>query len=168
MNMRTNGRRAQGEALPKFERTGLPDTVRHGTIFPVVTLSKWRRGWRIKHPKAVTKPRTIRTSSPVSGILPGIYPVLGAWVGSQRKRPHCAFLGLALLCGYPIRLGLSKPRIHTMIFTFLIASSACRLADLRRIRTITAVADTEAQARIALAGLPLVFMSRTPTGRAQA
>ncbi|MCX7132420.1 hypothetical protein [Aeromonas sp.] len=168
MNIRTNGRTAQGEALPKSNRTGLPDTVRHGTISPVVTLSKWRRGWRIKHPKAVTKPRTIRTSSPVSGILPGIYPVLGAWVGSQRKRPHCAFLGLALLCGYPIRLGLSKPRIHTMIFTFLIASSACRLADLRRIRTITAVADTEAQARTALAGLPLVFMSRTPTGRAQA
>ncbi|HHQ4922376.1 TPA: hypothetical protein ACSP33_000007 [Aeromonas veronii] len=55
-----------------------------------------------------------------------------------------------------------------MIFTFLIASSACRLADLRRIRTITAVADTEAQARIALAGLPLVFMSRTPTGMAKA
>ena len=51
-------------------------------------------------------------------------------------------------------------------FTFLIASSACRLADLRRIRTVTAVADTEAQARAALAGLPLVFLSRTPTGRA--
>ncbi|CAJ1766013.1 hypothetical protein IIDPJIOB_02215 [Aeromonas veronii] len=168
MMMKPMGRTAQGEALPKFSRTGLPDTVRHGTIFPVVTLSKWRRGWRIKHPQAVTKPRTIRTSSPVSGSLPGIYPVLGAWVGSQRKRPHCAFLGLALLCGYPIRLGLSKPRIHTMIFTFLIASSACRLADLRRIRTVTAVADTEAQARIALAGLPLVFLSRTPTGRAAA
>lgn len=166
--MKPMGRTARGEALPKFSRTGLPDTVRHGTIFPVVTLSKWRRGWRIKHPQAVTKPRTIRTSSPVSGSLPGIYPVLGAWVGSQRKRPHCAFLGLALLCGYPIRLGLSKPRIHTMIFTFLIASSACRLADLRRIRTVTAVADTEAQARIALAGLPLVFLSRTPTGRAAA
>ncbi len=146
----------------------LSDSVQRGTIFPVATLSKWRRGWRIKHPQAVTKPRTIRTSSPVSGSLPGIYPVLGAWVGSQRKRPHCAFLGLALLCGYPIRLGLSKPRIHTMIFTFLIASSACRLADLRRIRTVTAVADTEAQARIALAGLPLVFLSRTPTGRAAA
>ena len=53
-------------------------------------------------------------------------------------------------------------------FTFLIASSACRLADLRRIRTVTAVADTEAQARAALAGLPLVFLSRTPTGRAAA
>ena len=53
-------------------------------------------------------------------------------------------------------------------FTFLIASSACRLADLRRIRTISTVADTEAQARAALAGLPLVFLSRTPTGRAAA
>ncbi len=168
MMMKPMGRTAQGEALPKFSRTGLPDTVRHGTIFPVVTLSKWRRGWRIKHPQAVTKPRTIRTSSPVSGSLPGIYPVLGAWVGSQRKRPHCAFLGLALLCGYPIRLGPSKPRIHTMIFTFLIASSACRLADLRRIRTISAVADTEAQARAALAGLPLVFVSRRPSGEVAA
>ena len=162
------GLTAQGEPLPKFQDVGLSYSVRHGTIPPVATLSKWRHGWRIKHPQAVTKPRTIRTSSPVSGSLPGIYPVLGAWVGSQRKRPHCAFLGLALLCGYPIRLGLSKTRIHTMIFTFLIASSACRLADLRRIRTVTAVADTEAQARIALAGLPLVFLSRTPTGRAAA
>ena len=53
-------------------------------------------------------------------------------------------------------------------FTFLIASSACRLADLRRIRIVSAVADNEAQARAALAGLPLVFLSRTPTGRAAA
>ncbi|MGL6379005.1 host cell division inhibitor Icd-like protein [Aeromonas hydrophila] len=55
-----------------------------------------------------------------------------------------------------------------MIYTFLIPHSrTCRLADLRRIRTISAVADTEAQARIALAGLPLVFLSRIPTGRAK-
>ena len=59
--------------------------------------------------------------------------------------------------------------ITPMIFTFLIQRSrACRVADLPHIRTITAVADTEAQARIALAGLPLVFLSRTPTGRAAA
>ena len=163
------GLTAQGEPLPKFQVVGLSDSVRQGTIPPVVTLSKWRRGWRIKHPQAETEQRTIRTSSPISGTLPGIYPVLGAWVGSQRKRPHCAFLGLALSCGYPIRLGLSKPRIHTMIFTFLIQRSrACRVADLPHIRTVSAVADTEAQARIALAGLPLVFLSRTPTGRAAA
>ncbi len=162
------GLTAQGEALPKFKRAGLSDNVRDGTMRVATTLDKWRHGWRIRHPQAVTKPRTIRTSSPVSGSLPGIYPVLGARIGSQRKRPHCAFLGLALSCGYPIRLGLSKPRIHTMIFTFLIASSACRLADLRRIRTISAFANNEAQARAALAGLPLVFVSRRPSGEVAA
>lgn len=58
--------------------------------------------------------------------------------------------------------------VTSKVFTFLIASSACRLADLRRIRTVTAVADTEAQARAALAGLPLVFVSRRPSGEVAA
>ena len=53
-----------------------------------------------------------------------------------------------------------------MIFTFLIQRSrACRVADLPHIRTVSAVADTEAQARAALAGLPLVFLSRTPSNK---
>ena len=64
---------------------------------------------------------------------------------------------------------LNHERVQAMIYTFLIQHSrTCRLADLRRIRTITAVADTEAQARAALAGLPLVFLSRTPSGRTAA
>lgn len=54
------------------------------------------------------------------------------------------------------------------VFTFLIASSACRLADLSRIRTISTAADTEAGARAALAGLPLVFVSRRPSGEVPA
>ena len=56
-----------------------------------------------------------------------------------------------------------------MIYTFLIPHSrACRLADLRRIRTVSTTAHTEAQARANLPGLPLVFLSRTPIGRAAA
>lgn len=157
------GRTAQGEALPKFNRTGLPDTVRHGTISPVVTLDKWRHGWRIRHPQAVTHVGKSVPLSPISGTLPGIYPVLGAWVGSQRKRPHCACLREHCLAATRSALRQLHVGITQMTFTFMIASSACRLADLRRIRTITAVADTEAQARIALAGLPLVFLSRTPS-----
>ena len=48
------------------------------------------------------------------------------------------------------------------IFTFLIQRPrACRLAELRRIRTVCIIANTESQARAALAGLPLVFLSRT-------
>ena len=169
MNLIPVGLDAQGGALPKFNQVGLPDAVGDGTISPVTTLSKWRHDWRIKHPQAETEQRTIRTSSPISGTLPGIYPVLGAWVGSQRKRPHCA-VPLFRHCFAATRSALfNEQGIPQMIFTFLIQHSrTCRLADLRRIRTVTAVADTEAQARIALAGLPLVFLSRTPSGRAAA
>lgn len=167
MNFPLYGRAPHGEALPTIPGRGrkmiLRDTIRHGKILFVATLDKWRHGWRTRHPQAVTQVRTIRTSSPISGALPGIYPVLGAWVGSQRKRPHCAFP----TCGAVLRLPdppILKQVLESilMIYTFLISQRACRLADLRRIRTITAVADTEAQARAALAGLPLVFLSRTP------
>ena len=154
--------------LPNFA-IGLSDSVRHGTIPPVATLDKWRHGWRTRHPPAETAQRTNRASSPISGTLPGIYPILGAWVGSQRKRPHCA-VPLFRHCLAATRSALfNEQGIPQMTFTFLIQRSrACRVADLPHIRTITAVADTEAQARIALAGLPLVFLSRTPTGRAAA
>ena len=121
-----------------------------------------RTGWRTTHPQAATKPRTMRIHSPVTGTLPVISKYLGAWVVSQRKRPRCAFLGLALVCCYPIRLGLSKPRILIMVYTFLIAATRCRIAEHQRIRTISAVANTETEARARLTGLPLIFMSRTP------
>ena len=147
----------------------LSDSDRNGTMRAAATLDKWRHGWRIRHPQAETEQRTIRTSSPISGTLPGIYPILGAWVGSQRKRPHCA-VPLFRHCLAATRSALfNEQGIPQMTFTFLIQRSrACRVADLPHIRTISAVADTEAQARAALAGLPLVFLSRTPTGRAAA
>ena len=87
-----NGRQAQGEALPA--------AVRRGTIHPAGGLDTHRQGWRIRHPQAMTKPRTICTISPIFGLMPEVYPVLGAWVGSQRKRPHCALV----LCGAVLRL----------------------------------------------------------------
>ncbi|MGL5288447.1 MAG: hypothetical protein ACRC9N_03015 [Aeromonas sp.] len=55
-----------------------------------------------------------------------------------------------------------------MIYTFLIAPRACRLADLPRIRTVSAFAQSEAQARSYLSGLPLVFVSRTHPPRGEA
>lgn len=141
---------------------GLPNESQTATVLDVATLSKWQQGWRIKQPQAVTKPRTIRHYSPNFQHPAGDLSILGAWVGSQRKRPHCAFLGLALLCGYPIRLGLFKPRITPMIYTFLIATNRGRIADFQRIRTISAFAKSETEARQRLSGLPLVFLSRSP------
>lgn len=124
MNMRTNGRNAQGEVLPKFNLMDLPDNVQHGTIFPVVTLDKWRHGWRIRHPQAVTHVGKSVSLSPISGTLPGIYPVLGAWVGSQRKRPHCACLREHCLAATRSALRQLHVGITKMIFTFLIAPRA--------------------------------------------
>jgi hypothetical protein len=154
MPFQINAILSQGISLPNENQTA--------TILSVATLSKWQQGWRIKHPQAMTKPRTIRLYSSITGTLPVIRSYLGAWVGSQRKRPHCAFLGLALLCGYPIRLGLFKPRITPMIYTFLIATNRGRIADFQRIRTISAFAKSETEARQRLSGLPLVFLSRSP------
>ncbi len=154
MKTKNNGLLAQGIGLPKFSQT---DKVQG-----VAGLDTQQQGWRIRHPQAMTKPRTIRIYSSITGTLPVIRSYLGVWIGSQRKRPHCAFLGLALSCGYPIRLGLSKPRVISMIYTFLIATNRGRIADFQRIRTISAFAKSETEARQRLAGLPLVFMSRSP------
>ncbi len=49
------------------------------------------------------------------------------------------------------------------IFTFLLAAHGCRVAELPRIRTVSTTAHTEDEARAHLPGLPLVFLSRTPS-----
>ncbi len=48
-------------------------------------------------------------------------------------------------------------------FTFLLAAHGCRVAELPRIRTVSTTAHTEDEARAHLPGLPLVFLSRTPS-----
>ncbi len=126
--------------------------------FPLVTGT----GWRISHPQAVKTEGKFVSHSPITGAMPVISKYLGAWVGSLRKRPHCAFLLSALTCGYPIRLRSLRQKVLIMIYTFLIAATRGRIADVQRIRTISAVANTETEARARLTGLPLIFMSRTP------
>ena len=153
--------------LPIFA-IGLYEDARGGTIRAVATLDKWRHGWRIRHPQAATTQRQSALISRDFGHRAGDLSSFGAWVGSQRKRPGCALsVGrcLAATRSASVKITEALP----MIYTFLIQHSrTCRLADLRRIRTVSTVAHTEAEARIALAGLPLVFLSRTPTGRAAA
>lgn len=121
-------------------------------------------GWRIRHPQAATHVGKFVSLSPISGLLPEIYPVLGAWVGSQRKRPHCACLREHCLAATRSALRQLHVGITQMIFTFLIATHG-KFSDLHRIRTISAVADTEAQARANLPGLPLVFVARIPNAK---
>lgn len=77
---------------------------------------------------------------------------------------------LASFCGSDNLLTLEAAIMATIptlavskTYTFLIAPRSCRLAELRRYRTVSTVACTEAEARSHLAGLPLVFLSRRPT-----
>ena len=193
MTMNTHGLTAQGEALPKFSRTGLPDTVRHVRICLAAAKSAAGR----RNPSLHIAPTHalawffVGARSPLLGELLA-YPVGGpccvmvARAGQPRGWPvsMCAgiptparatTMGVGTLVGSENLSHIEAAIMATVptpvvskLFTFLIAPRPCRLADLRRIRTVTAVADTEAQARAALAGLPLVFVSRRPSGEVAA
>ena len=149
-----NGRKAQGGALPA--------TARHGTIHPAGGLDTHLHGWRIRHPQAVTRHRKICNHFPIPGNLPGIYLYLGAWVGSQRKRPHCAVPMSGTVLRLPDPPCRIQTRNHPMIYTFCVTRSRGPIAALPAIRTVSVYATNEAQARTRLAGLPLVFLSRCP------
>ena len=188
-----NGLIAQGEALPKFKQAGLSDSVRQGTIRPATAKSVAEIGVsKLKlEPTHALAWFFVGTRSPFLGALLA-YLVGGAcrvmavraraskealvsFFTSYANLVRAATRRLASFCGSNKLLKKEAAIMATVptpvtskVFTFLIASSACRLADLRRIRTVTAVADTEAQARAALAGLPLVFVSRRPSGEVAA
>lgn len=47
-----------------------------------------------------------------------------------------------------------------MLYSFVVAYPGTAIASLRRVRRVTAVAKSEAEARAALAPLPLLFTGR--------
>lgn len=144
---------------------GLPNDSQTAKVSSVGTLSKWRQGWRIKHPQAVTELGQCKSIPPISSTLLGIYLFLGAWVGSQRKRPHCACLARHCFAATRSAIVSMSYGLPTMIYTFLITANRGRIADIQRIRTISVSAANEQAARCALPGLSLVFISRSPAGR---
>ncbi len=146
-----------------LQGTGLPKISQSATISNVAGLDTQLHGWRIRHPRAVkTNGQSVNHSS-IAGFKSAIHTSFGAWVGSLRKRPNCAIP----LVGTVLRLPdppLAKNDQWTlkMIYTFLISANRGRIADIQRIRTISAFAKSETEARQRLAGLPLIFMSRSP------
>ena len=71
-------------------------------------------------------------------------------------------MGSVLRLPDPPYVLITYGHLNIMIYTFLIAASRGRIADISRVRTISAFAKSEQEARARLSGLPLVFMSRTP------
>ena len=166
----------QGLARPEFSLrwllTPLLDVIdlcslaQRGTFNLVNGLDTRLQSWWTRHPQAVTN--TGKFDVPLLPILEAVnglfvsYQFWVAWVGSQRKRPQRAFL--CWHCRAATRstcVPLTQGN-KLMIYTFLIAGGCQKLSELKRIRTITVSAQTEAQARKQLLGLPLVFISQSP------
>ncbi|MFQ2909173.1 ash family protein [Aeromonas allosaccharophila] len=77
---------------------------------------------------------------------------VGTLVGSE----YLSTIEAAIMATIPT-LATSK------VFTFLLAAHGCRVAELPCIRTVSTTAYSEDEARAHLPGLPLVFLSRTPS-----
>ncbi|WP_279450333.1 ash family protein [Aeromonas dhakensis] len=182
------GLTAQGEALPKFQGVGLSHNVQRSTI----PLAAAKSVAEIGVSESVLEPTHalawffVGTRSPFLGALlaylvGSAYRVMAARaralqgaldpkVSSYANLVRAVTRRLASICGSDNLLTLEAAIMATVpapalpkIFTFLIQRPrVCRLAKLRRIRTIAIIANTEAQARANLPGLSLVFMSRTP------
>ena len=127
-------------------------------VFGLIT----RTGWRINHPQAVKTNGQSVPYSQSNRLMRLQHHIWGHGSGAKENAPAVPFRWSALICGYPIRHWFSTNGILNMIYTFLIAATRGRIADVQRIRTISAVANTETEARARLTGLPLIFMSRTP------
>ena len=157
MVFQTNARQAQDFGLPNESQTA--------KVQNVAGLDTQQHGWRIRHPHALTELGKFVPHSLITDFMPVIYPVLGAWVGSQRKRPH--FACLARQCRAATRSAIVSLSygLSIMIYTFLITANRGRIADIQRIRTISVSAANEQAARCALSSLSLVFLSRSPAGR---
>lgn len=120
---------------------------------------------RISHPQAerhVGKEADIHSQSKCLTWRLSIL-ILGHGSGAKENAPaELAYVGSDLRLPDPPYAINTYGNLIIMIYTFLIAASRGRIADINRVRTISAFAKSEQEARARLSGLPLVFMSRTP------
>lgn len=167
----------------------LSDTVRHGKIFNATAKSVAGRG----NPELNSAPTHalawffVGTRSPLLGALlaylvGGVCCVMVARAGQLSGWPvSSGFAGISTparatamsvetlvgseyLSNSEAAIMATIPTLATSkIFTFLLAAHGCRVAELPRIRTVSTTAHTEDEARAHLPGLPLVFLSRTPS-----
>ncbi|HDX8348492.1 TPA: ash family protein [Aeromonas veronii] len=172
----------------------LSDTARHGKIFTATAKSVAGRG----NPELNSAPTHalawffVGTRSPLLGALlaylvGGVCCVMVARAGQLSGWPvSSGFAGISTparatamsvetlvgseyLSNSEAAIMATIPTLATSkIFTFLLAAHGCRVAELPRIRTVSTTAHTEAEARTNLPGLPLVFLSRTPSKGAAA
>ncbi|MFH7564528.1 hypothetical protein [Oceanimonas smirnovii] len=88
----------------------------------------------------------------------------GARIGAKRldRKAPSRVPAWAHVLRLPIHPVLNFKQGIDMLYQFLICSPGHKLAELSRIRIVSAFGRTEAEARAHLAGPHLVFLSRTP------
>lgn len=121
---------------------------------------------RIRHPQAVRPKATERLITPYSATLALAF-IQNAVFGGMGREPKKTPPSVPCFGGHGLaatRSALSKPKdkVFNMIYTFIIAQPWQKIAQLKRVRTVSAFGRTEAEARRAFKGLPLVLKSRTP------
>lgn len=165
----------QGLAHPQFSQSwlltpfvdtiGLCSLAQRGTFEHVNGLSTRLQRWWIKHPTT----QRLTGQSVFTRILSNTIDLSGACVpnsgldgGAKNALNPQSVPVHSLLCALLSTCVLNSQENKLMIYTFLIAGGCQKLSDLKRIRTITVTAQTEAKARKQLLGLPLVFISQSP------
>ena len=145
----------QGIGLPKFSQT---DKVQN-----VAGLDTQQHGWRIRHPHALTELGKSASHSLITDFTPVIYSVFGKHgSGAKETASPCACLRRHCLAATRSAIASLSYGAIPMIYTFCITRSRGPIAALTAIRTVSVYATTESEARTRLAGLPLVFLSRSP------
>lgn len=132
-------------------------------IIVVAGLDTQQPGWRIRHPQAVSQPGKCIAPSSFQQVIYLLDNDLGCGSGTKPldgKTPSRVLVGARLEVARSALMKITRAII--MIYQFLIASPGHKLAELSRIRIVSAFGRTEAEARAHLVGPHLVFLSRTP------
>lgn len=145
------------------EKTALLHFLARLRIIPVAGLDTQQPGWRTRHPQAVSQPGKSIAPSSAQQMLYLLDNDLGCGSGTKPldgKTPSRVLVGARLEVARSALIKITRATI--MIYQFLIASPGRKLAELSRIRIVSAFGRTEAEARAHLAGPRLIFLSRTP------
>ena len=147
-----------GRLLPAFLRCKIP----------AVDLNNRQRWW-IKQPLAVSRQRIHPTL--ILGTL-FIFKrtallYLGAWVGSQRKSPHCAvpLSGAVLRLPNPPLIFLDKG-IFLMLYSFLVAPKGSMLSTLSNPQIVRCHSNSTKEAKAKFKGLSVALITRHQSGGA--
>ncbi|OOV86201.1 hypothetical protein [Oceanospirillum linum] len=133
-------------------------------------LTTWQ-SWRINHPQPMTtKDNSAHPHFYQAASIRLVSPVLGVWVGSQRKRPQLRPCPLwrwfaATRSAFVLESAPSATDtkdFSSMIYTFLIAPKGLKLSALNRVRMVSCYASNLNQARSVFAGLSLALVCRKP------